>query len=115
ALSFLTLVLSRLRASGKRNDWARVLCVRGGIMAAGDPVFYRSSGAEAVVIFVHGFTGGGETWTGFPKLLRTDPMLAHYDLGFWEYPSTLDPTYLVTKFFWTNDPKIQTIGQGLRT
>lgn len=70
---------------------------------------------RTTVVFVHGFTGDDATWNDFPKLLRSDPELRDYDFHFWAYPTELNPTYLVTKFFWSDDPAITTIGQSLRT
>jgi tetratricopeptide (TPR) repeat protein len=66
-------------------------------------------------VFVHGFTGAGiGTWGSFPENLTADPALGRFDLYFWEYPSALNLKYAVTKWFWENDPSIETLGDGLR-
>lgn len=70
--------------------------------------------ASAAVVFVHGFTGDGVgTWGTFPKILEADPRLGRFDFYFWQYPSSLNPKYALTKWFWENDPDIPTLGQGL--
>ncbi len=77
---------------------------------------HDSAEKEAVVIFVHGFTGGAvDTWKGFDALLAHDGKLGNYDFYFWGYPSELKLRYAITKYFWENDPNIETIGKGLRT
>ncbi|HKQ09274.1 MAG TPA: tetratricopeptide repeat-containing protein [Blastocatellia bacterium] len=71
---------------------------------------------EAAVIFAHGFTGGGvSTWDGFEPLLETDEQLGGHDFFFWTYPTELKLRYAITKYFWEDDPNIETIGKGLRT
>ena len=69
---------------------------------------------DSIAIFVHGFTGSSQTWGEFPDLLANDSGLG-YTFEFWEYPTTLNPAYAITKYFWTDDPNIETIGQALRT
>ena len=76
----------------------------------------NSSQKQGLVVFAHGFTGDAvETWDGFTELVRTNPDLGPYDFVFWGYPSALKLTYAVTKYFWEDDPQIETIGRGLRT
>jgi pimeloyl-ACP methyl ester carboxylesterase len=70
---------------------------------------------KTAVVFVHGFTGGADTWDDFPELLRTDPDLKDFTFSFWKYPSKLNPVYLVTKYFWNDDPNIPVIGTALRS
>ena len=71
---------------------------------------------EAAVVFVPGFTGDAvKTWTGFPDMLAEDPDLGRYDFYFWGYPSNLKLSYMLTKYFWEDDPNLTTIGRGLRT
>jgi tetratricopeptide (TPR) repeat protein len=67
------------------------------------------------VVFVHGFTGDSGTWGNFPQLLQQDSTLKDYEFHFWEYGSTLNLSYIVTKYFWTDDAPIDVIGQSLRT
>lgn len=67
------------------------------------------------VVFIHGFTGDSGTWDSFPLLLQQDPKLKDYEFHFWQYPSTLNLSYVITKYFWTDDPSITVIGQSLRT
>ncbi len=69
-----------------------------------------------LVLFAHGFTGESvKTWGQFPQLLQADPQLGHCDLCFWGYPSGLNPLNLITKFFWSDNPDLDTLGRGLRT
>ena len=76
----------------------------------------RNAAKEALVVFVHGFLGSAqETWANFPALLPNDPSLKPYDFHFWGYPTRLDLVYTITKYFWTDDPNIVTVGHGLRT
>lgn len=76
----------------------------------------NSTKKEAAVIFAHGFTGGAVgTWDGFEALLKNDRELDGHDYFFWAYPSQLKLRYAVTKYFWEDDPNIDTIGRGLRT
>jgi len=71
---------------------------------------------EVAVIFAHGFTGDGVgTWDGFEPLLASDADLGAHDFFFWTYPTTLSLRYAITKYFWEDDPNIDTIGKGLRT
>jgi tetratricopeptide (TPR) repeat protein len=71
---------------------------------------------QGAVVFVHGFTGSAvETWEGFPELVKNDPTLGGYRFYFWGYPSELKLSYAVTKYFWEDDPEIETIGKALRT
>jgi hypothetical protein len=70
---------------------------------------------KTTVVFVHGFNGGEDTWGDFATLLASDPALKDYQFFFWQYPTKLNPLYLVTKYIWTDDPDISTIGQALRT
>lgn len=71
---------------------------------------------EAVVIFAHGFTGDVvKTWDGFEELLTNDDELGKHDFYFWGYPTELNLKYAITKYFWEDDPNINTIGGGLRT
>src|SRR5262245_13948747 len=76
----------------------------------------HSSTRDGLVVFVHGFTGDGEaTWAGFPQRVQQDAQLGRYDFCFWGYPSQLKLSYAVTKYFWEDDPGIETLGRGLRT
>lgn len=71
---------------------------------------------KTTVVFIHGFTGDAGTWDNFPLLLQQDPELKeHYRFLFWQYPSSLNLSYVITKYFWTDDPSINVIGQSLRT
>lgn len=68
-----------------------------------------------LVLFAHGFMGESvKTWGEFPRLLQADPQLGDYDFCFWGYPSDLNPVYLVSKFFWSDNPDLDTMGRGLR-
>ncbi len=86
-------------------------------MGAENPVRFENTHnkTESAVVFVHGFTGGGVgTWGDFPTILQNDPELGRFDCFYWQYPSKLKLTYAVTKWFWENDPGIETLGDGLR-
>jgi pimeloyl-ACP methyl ester carboxylesterase len=81
-----------------------------------DLLVFRNVHSPAAVLFIHGFSGQAETtWGGFPRLIAEDPALADYDVYAWGYPSELKLTYLFTQPFWTGDPNLHTLGQGLRT
>lgn len=75
----------------------------------------RTAPPTGLVLFAHGFGGAGvDTWKEFPALLETDPDLADFDVCFWGYDTSLDPN-LLKKFFWSDNPDIDTLGRGLRT
>src|SRR5688500_6766168 len=67
------------------------------------------------VIFSYVITRYADTWDSFPFLRWQDPMLSDYRFHFCQYPSTLNLSYVITKYFWTDDPSIYVIGQSLRT
>lgn len=79
-------------------------------------ITHRKDSKEAAVFFIHGFIGSAsETWGEFPSLLVADTDLNGYDVYSWGYPTQLNLAYTITKYVWTDDPRIETIGQGLRT
>lgn len=76
----------------------------------------NSTKRDVLVVFAHGFTGGAvSTWDGFEALLQEDKDLADHYFCFWGYPTELRLRYAITRYFWEDDPNIQTVGQGLRT
>jgi pimeloyl-ACP methyl ester carboxylesterase len=80
-------------------------------------ILYREAAAgSTAVIFVHGFTGRAEnTWGLFPKLILNDPELVGCDVFSWGYPTEPDLRNIVLKYFWTDNPDLATIANGLRT
>jgi len=82
-----------------------------------DLVSYRPPAQRSTaVVFVHGFTGTAEeTWGEFPKLLCNDPALGDYDIFSWGYHTKPELKNLVLRYFWTDNPSIATIANGLRT
>jgi tetratricopeptide (TPR) repeat protein len=67
------------------------------------------------IVFVHGFTGDASTWTAFPALLKNDARFASYNARFWAYPTTFNPLFTLTKYVWSDDPDVDTLGRSLRT
>jgi pimeloyl-ACP methyl ester carboxylesterase/tetratricopeptide (TPR) repeat protein len=85
-------------------------------MMTTNPIVYQNAGAKAAIVFTHGFTGEMlETWQGFPELLTQDTELSGYNFYFWGYPTALKLHYALTKYFWEDDPNLDTLGRGLRT
>ncbi len=87
-------------------------------MAVENPVKFENTHGEteSAVVFVHGFTGHGVgTWGALPTTLQNNEGLGKFDCFYWQYPSKLSLKYAVTKWFWENDPGIETLGDGLRT
>ncbi|HEV7922438.1 MAG TPA: alpha/beta fold hydrolase [Thermoanaerobaculia bacterium] len=70
---------------------------------------------KTLIFFVHGFSGGIDTWGNFKALLESDPELEGCTVCEWSYPTTLNPGFLITKWFWSDDPNIPMIGSALRT
>jgi len=71
--------------------------------AVQDPNHRKSN----LVVFVHGYTGGRETWGKFPELIRSDEALRDFDTYVMEYPTHLFPG-------WKN-PSIRQVGEFLAT
>ncbi len=76
----------------------------------------RTPAADALVVFVHGFTGTAlETWGKFPEFLKADLDLQKFDFLFWGYPTSINFLYSISRYFWTDNPDIATVGQALRS
>jgi pimeloyl-ACP methyl ester carboxylesterase len=82
-----------------------------------DPyLIQRTPAADALVVFIHGFTGTAvETWGKFPEFLKADQDLQKIDFLFWGYPSSINFFYSVSRYFWTDNPDIATVGKALRS
>ncbi len=67
--------------------------------------------AKGLILFVHGLGGNSsDTWGDFATYIKADPKLATYDVGFFEYPTTL-----INIKFWKRYPPIQTLADALST
>lgn len=60
-----------------------------------------------VIVFVHGYMGGRETWGKFPELIRSDEALGDFDTYVVEYPTHLFPG--------PKNPSIRQVGEFLAT
>jgi hypothetical protein len=70
---------------------------------------------STAIYFVHGFAGGSDTWGDLAHLMRTDADLSNYEAVFFNYPTSLNPFYTALRYFWKDDPPIETVGRELRT
>ena len=68
--------------------------------------------AQAVVLFVHGFGGGMETWGQFPEFLAADPRVQSWDIFLIGYSSSLR---VDIPRLWTADPRLEMLSLSLRT
>lgn len=61
---------------------------------------------EKLILFIHGFLGGDDTWGNFENLLskHEKEIFTYYDVKFFDYPTTA-----------LKAPTIQTLANGLRT
>jgi hypothetical protein len=76
-------------------------------------VEHRVTGAEAAVVFIHGFSGAAAaTWTGFIELLLEDPQLANWDVLSIGYATSLR---VDVPRIWAADPDLGMCALGLRT
>ena len=85
--------------------------------AANEPLFKKCpTSSRSLVVFAHGFSGESvPTWGGFPDLLEGDQDLKDFDFLFWGYPTSINFLYTVARYFWADNPNIETIGEALRT
>jgi pimeloyl-ACP methyl ester carboxylesterase len=75
-----------------------------------------SEDGTGLVVFVHGFAGDAvSTWKDFPDLLPSDPDLRGYDFCFWGYPTSVNPLIILKRLVWSDNPNLDTLGQGLRS
>jgi HAD superfamily phosphoserine phosphatase-like hydrolase len=66
---------------------------------------------KRLILFVYGLGGDPQnTWGNFPAIIRSDPKLQEYDIGFFRYPTSLFRLPFSKKY-----PKIQTLADALRT
>lgn len=75
-------------------------------------VEHRATGREAAVVFVHGFSGGAETWAGFLDLLMVEDSVASWDVFGVSYPSGLR---IDIANLWAADPSINILATELVT
>jgi len=73
---------------------------------------YRLDYHEAAVVFVHGFGGGAETWTGFIDLLLAEQSIGSWDVLGVTYPSSFR---IDIPNLWAADPNIENLATELVT
>jgi len=75
---------------------------------------YRNDGADAAVVFIHGFGGKAVgTWGEFPELLATEPRLNGWDIYNFGYSTGLAPDIL--RRIWSSDPDLDELAVFLST
>ena len=73
---------------------------------------HRSKNQDVAVVFLHGFSGSGDTWTGFIELLTQDRRIDSWDIYGIGYPTGLR---IDIPNLWSADPGIETLAIGLVT
>jgi pimeloyl-ACP methyl ester carboxylesterase len=73
---------------------------------------HRSKNQDVAVVFLHGFSGNGDTWNGFIKLLMQDQRVDSWDIFGICYPTALR---IDISNLWAADPDIETLATGLVT
>lgn len=93
---------------------AAYLCGYGHEPKSATPVLSkrRTSGSSAAVLFVHGFSGGAETWNSFISLLEKEQSTSGWDIFSLQYSSDL---IFDAPNLWAADPDIETLALELRT
>ncbi len=67
--------------------------------------------SDQLIFFIHGLNGDPKTtWGNFADIISKDPVLKDYTLHFFSYPTSLFSMPFSKKY-----PKIQTLGEALRT
>lgn len=72
----------------------------------------RARGAKAAVVFVHGFSGGLDSWDSFSQLLLADTRIDDWDLLRVGYSTALR---VDIPHVWTDDPDLAACARLLRT
>src|SRR5438128_5049 len=73
---------------------------------------HRNRGAEAAVVFIHGFGSAGNPFGMLPALLANEPALADWDLHELAYNTGLLPDF---RGLWAADPDIPLLATYLRS
>lgn len=73
---------------------------------------HRSKNQDVAVVFVHGFSGNADTWTGFIELLKQEQRVNSWDIFGIGYPSALR---IDIPNLWSADPEIETLATELTT
>lgn len=73
---------------------------------------HRSKNQDVAVVFVHGFSGNVDTWTGFVELLMQEQRVNSWDIFGIGYPSALR---IDIPNLWSADPDIETLATELAT
>lgn len=73
---------------------------------------YRSSGASAAIVFVHGFASSGFPFGRFPELLADEPALTGWDIHAVGYNTGFLPDI---RGLWSADPSIELLATYLRS
>lgn len=73
---------------------------------------HRSKNQDVAVVFVHGFSGNVDTWTGFIDLLKHEQRVNSWDIFGISYPSALR---IDIPNLWSADPDIETLASALTT
>jgi pimeloyl-ACP methyl ester carboxylesterase len=80
-----------------------------------DPYLFthRDSGADAAIVFIHGFLGDPQkTWGNFPAILTAQPALDGWDIFSVGYPTSAS---FDLAGFWKADPDISGVALSLKT
>lgn len=100
---------------GPFGRWLDGLAYQLGLRSPKPPglVPVRESGAEAAIVFVHGFTGDARgTWGHFPNLIKSEAGLRSWDVFVYGYTSG---KRVDAPFGWTGDPGPERLARSLRT
>jgi pimeloyl-ACP methyl ester carboxylesterase len=73
---------------------------------------HRATGAEAAVVFIHGFSSAGHPFGALPAMLAGEPALDGWDLHELAYNTGLLPDF---RGLWAADPDIPRLATYLRT
>lgn len=74
---------------------------------------FRAKGQEAVILFIHGFSGNNaKTWGEFPDLLMQSPALSGWDIVSLGYSSKLEPDLVG---IWSSDAPIDKLALLFQT